>query len=258
MKFLIIFLILFHCYANASELSADEIMQKSYETNRFNSTTSEADVTLLDKNGDVRTRKIVSLSKQNKSSSDNARLSRFIAPNDIKGMSTLLIEHKSNEDDVWVYLPSMKKVRRLSANSKRDSFLGTDLSNGDVIGHKPSAWKNTLLREENFDNTKCWVVESIANAKTVELTGYTKRVSYISMQNYVALKTDFWNDQSLLSKSILAKDIKKISANKSQPLLIEAKNLITGHQSTIKFGQFDVDVDVSDQDISPRAMEKQD
>ena len=258
MKYLIVTLFLFSCHVDAVELSADEIMQKSYETTRFNSSSAEADLSLIDKSGDIRTRKIVTSSKLNMQSLDNARLSRFIAPSDIKGMSTLLIEHKSSDDDIWVYLPSMKKVRRLSVNSKRDSFLGTDLSNGDVIGHKPNGWKHVFLREEIFHNSKCWVIESFANPKTIEQTGYTKRVSYISMENFSALKTDFWNDQSLLSKTIVVNDIKKISANKFQPLLIEAKNLLSGHQSTIKFNQFDIDVEISDQEVSPRAMEKQD
>ena len=242
--------------AQAAEFTAEEIMFKNYESSRFNSSRGEADVGLMGKNGDVRSRKIITLSKLNIQSGDNARLSRFTAPNDIKGMSTLLVEHKSIDDDIWVYLPSFKKVRRLSTNSKRDSFLGTDLSNGDVIGHHPKNWKHSLLREENLDNTACWVIESIAGSKISEQTGYSKRISFIRKDNFVTLKTDFWNEQSVFSKSIIAKDYKQISDIKYQPLLIEAKNHLTGHQSTIKFNKFEVGMDVSDQDLSPRAMEK--
>ena len=72
MKYLIITLFLFSCHVDAVELSADEIMQKSYETTRFNSSSAEADLSLIDKSGDIRTRKIVTSSKLNMQSLDRS------------------------------------------------------------------------------------------------------------------------------------------------------------------------------------------
>ena len=77
------------------------------------------------------------------------------------GALSLMIEHGDRDDDLWVYLPALKKVRRLAASNKKDSFVGTDFSYGDMIGYKIDDWTHRLLREETVDGAQCYVIESI-------------------------------------------------------------------------------------------------
>ena len=77
-------------------------------------------------------------------------------------MVSLLVEQSVKDDDIWLYLPSMKKVRRLVSSNKRDSFVGTDFSYGDVIGHKVQDWEHSIVGEEAVDGFECFIIESVS------------------------------------------------------------------------------------------------
>lgn len=79
------------------------------------------------------------------------RLTEFISPADVQGTTTLLIENAKGSDSMFVYLPALKKVRRLASANKGDAFIGTDFSYGDVLGYKLSDWKYTKLADGKFN-----------------------------------------------------------------------------------------------------------
>src|SRR5947207_13133838 len=112
------------------------------------------------------------------------RMTRFVSPPDVKGTTTLLVEHAERDDDIWVYLPALKKVRRLVAANKRDSFVGTDFSYGDVIGHKVEKWEHYLLGEEAVDNEPCYVIESVPRNESAQSnSGHATRHPWIRKGN---------------------------------------------------------------------------
>ena len=81
---------------------------------------------------------------------------------DERGTVNLTVENcELGRDDDWIYVPALKKVRRLVSSNKRDSFVGTDFSYGDVIGQKVEQWIHKILREEKADGFDCWVIESV-------------------------------------------------------------------------------------------------
>ena len=77
----------------------------------------------------------------------NRRVIRFLAPGDVRNTTTLLLENPGKDDEIWVYLPAMKKARRLASNNKKNSFVGTDLSFGDLVGHRAKDWSHKLLKQ---------------------------------------------------------------------------------------------------------------
>lgn len=238
---------------------ANEIMEKNLAVSKVASSESEATITLTAKGGGERIRKTYTATRLAKNGQDNSRLSRFLAPADVKGMATLLVEHSDADDDIWVYLPSMKKVRRLSANNKRDGFLGTDLSHGDVIGHKVKEWKHRFVQEEAIDGMPCYVVESMPVSTGIkESSGYSKRLSWVRMDNFVAVRTDYWDEGGELLKSVSASDIRLVDKERGkwQPMRIEAANKQTGHSSVIKLDTFVVNTQLSESLFTPRGLDR--
>ena len=174
---------------SAHALSAVEIMEKNFVVNKYQDSTSDTTITLTNKAGKQRVRKTFGTTKLQAGTLDNMRMTRFLEPADVKGTVSLLIEHSEKDDDIWIYLPSMKKVRRLVSSNKKDSFVGTDFSYGDVIGHKVKEWNHKLLKEEEVDGKPCWVIESTPRDATIKAnTGYAKRVSWIQQDNFVTVK----------------------------------------------------------------------
>jgi len=241
-------------------LSATEIMDKNFVVGKYADSTSESTMTLTNKSGQKRVRKTFGTSKLEPNGIDNKRMTRFLEPTDVKGTVSMLIEHSDKDDDIWIYLPSVKKVRRLISSNKKDSFVGTDFSYGDVIGHKVKEWNHTMLKDEEVDGTPCFVIESIPKDATIKSnTGYSKRIVWIQKDNFVTLKSVAYDEAGELLKEARYKHYKEVDPVKKkwQAGVLEARNLQTGHSTVITIDNFKVNIGVKDDYFTTRYMEQQ-
>ncbi len=241
------------------EKSADDVMRANFLTSKTSDSTTNATFRLINSSGQERLRDTSGETKLIPGKTDNRRVVTFNSPADVKGTKTLLIEHTGADDDIWIYLPAMKKVRRLVASNKKDSFVGTDFSYGDVIGHKVEDWKHKLLREEKFSGKDCYVIESTPKTPEVaDQSGYSKRVSWIDKESSVAVKGEIYDQNGELLKKLSAEEIQKVDAknNKWQPMKLVAENVQTSHKTVIEFKNFKAGVGVRDDVFTPRALEK--
>lgn len=219
------------------------IMQRSAESTRVKDSTATATFTLTHRSGASRVRKTTGITRLHENGVDTMRLVRFLSPADVKGTSTLLLEKSAGEDELWIYLPALGKVRRLAAANKRDAFMGTDFSYGDIIGHNPAKWTHRLLGEANIEGEACYMVESApADAQTRASSGYTKRVSWVSKRHWVTMRSEFWDLNGKPLKRIGAAEVVAVGkAGRHQPMLLTAENLQTGHRTSIRFENFKAD-----------------
>ncbi len=241
----------------ASPLSATQLMEKTYVVSRVADSVAEATFTLTNKDGVSRVRKTTGTTKLKANGRDNQRLVRFSAPADIKGTATLLLENSAGEDDLWVYLPALGKVRRLSASNKKDAFIGTDFSYGDVMGHRAQDWTHTVLREEAVEGHRCFVIESLpANDAVRQNSGYSKRLSWVRQDNFVTVRGEFWDLGGQASKRMMASDIQAVgNAGHFQPMRSTAENLQTGHRTAIEYQQFKANTGVADALFTAQALD---
>ncbi|MBL0124484.1 MAG: outer membrane lipoprotein-sorting protein [Betaproteobacteria bacterium] len=229
---------------NGEQLSADVIMERSYQSSRLAGSTSEATFRLVNANGHERIRKTFGATRLGIDGIGSQRVIRFLSPSDVRNTTTLLVE-RAGEDEVSVYLPALKKTRRLSRNNKKASFVGTDLSYGDMMGHRPGDWIHNLLRSEKIDGASTYVVESRPRTPLIaEETGYSRRTSWIAAETYVPLKVEYFDSANVLLKTILYADIEQVDdrdagkSHKHQAMRIDVKNAQTNHQTFIKFERF--------------------
>ena len=246
--------------AAAWALTAIEIMDKNFMVGKYADSTSDTTMTLTNKSGQQRVRKTFGTSKLDANGIDNKRMTRFLEPTDVKGTVSLLVEHSDKDDDIWIYLPSVKKVRRLISSNKKDSFVGTDFSYGDVIGHKVKEWNHTIVKEEDVDGKPCYVIESTPKDATVKTnTGYSKRIGWIQKDNFVTVKAVAYDEAGELLKEAKYLHWKEVDTvkHKWQAGILEAKNLQTGHSTVITIDQFKVNNGVKDDFFTTRYMEQQ-
>ena len=246
--------------AAAWALTAVEIMDKNFVVGKYADSTSETTMTLTNKSGQQRVRKTFGTSKLDANGIDNKRMTRFLEPTDVKGTVSLLVEHSDKDDDIWIYLPSVKKVRRLISSNKKDSFVGTDFSYGDVIGHKVKEWNHTIVKEEEVDGKPCYVIESTPKDAIVKTnTGYSKRIGWIQKDNFVTVKAVSYDEAGELLKEAKYSHWKEVDTvkHKWQAGILEAKNLQTGHSTVITIDQFKVNNGVKDDFFTTRYMEQQ-
>jgi predicted RND superfamily exporter protein len=239
--------------------SAADLMARSYTATKLTDSEGKATFRLRKTGGDERVRSTLTWSKLKPDGIDNMRLTRFTAPADIAGAATLTIEHSDGDDDIWVYLPASRKIRRLAASDKRDGYVGTDFSYGDVVGHKPTDWTHRLVGEENVDGAPCWVVESTPAAPEIaEQSGYGRRVNWLRKDNLVAVKGEAYDEAGALLKRFTASDIRLVEPAKGrwQAMRTTAENVQTGHMTEIVFDELKAGVGLEDARFTTRALEE--
>lgn len=236
---------------------AAALMERNAAITRFSTSTADAEFVLEAKDGGRRVRKASMATKLQPNGTGTMRLVRFEAPADIRGTSTLLIEQAAQDDDMWVYLPAMKRVRRLVASNKKDSFIGTDFSYGDVMGHKVGDWKHTLLPAQQRDGVAHYVVESVpADPAVLANSGYAKRTTWIRKDNNATSFVETQDTGGRPYKHFVFSDIQAVDAanGKWQPMKAVGTNLQSGHTTTIVFSQFKVGQPLPDSLFSGNAM----
>ena len=244
----------------AHALTPVEIMEKNFVASKYPDSTSETTMTLTNKAGKQRVRKTFGTTKLEPNGVDNMRMTRFLEPADVKGTVSLLIEHSEKDDDIWIYLPSVKKVRRLVSSNKKDSFVGTDFSYGDVIGHKVKEWDHKLVKEEDVDGKPCYVIESTPKDASIKAnTGYSKRVNWIEKDNFVTLKAVLYDESGELLKEAKFTNYSEVdpTRHKWQAGQLETRNVQAEHSTVIHIDQIKVNIGVKDDYFTTRYMEQQ-
>jgi len=178
----------------------------------------------------------------------------------VSGTATLTIEHSDGDDDIWIYLPALHKTRRLVSFNKRDSYVGTDFSYGDVIGYKVGEWRHALVGTETVDGSGCYKIESLpANRDVLQQNGYSKRVSWIRVDNFVQVKGEFYDTASVLLKTMSAAQVQLVDADRGrwQPMWLEMRNVQSGHRTEIVLEHFRANVGISSDMFKVRTLERE-
>jgi outer membrane lipoprotein-sorting protein len=246
--------------AHAGQPDLNDIVARSLAVNKVVDSTSNATFTLINKEGQQRVRKTYGVSKLEPNGHDNMRMTRFLEPGDIKGTVSLLKEHSAGDDDMWIYLPALKKVRRLVSSNKKDSFVGTDFSYGDVIGHKVADWNYKLVKEEPVDGADCYLIEATPRSDDVrDNSGYSRRQIWIRKDNYYAIRGEMWDEAGQPYKKFHMTDVKEVdpARHKWQAMTMEAEDLQTGHKTIISFENYKANQKVPDAFFTTRYMEKE-
>ena len=249
--------LLYSQLAWAAAPDAAELMERNAAVTRFATSSASAEFVLESKDGGRRTRQAQMASKLLPDGRHTMRLVRFVAPADIRGTGILLIERAGAEDDMWVYLPAMRRVRRLVASNKRDSFIGTDFSYGDVMGHKVADWRHTLLPEQLREGVPHHVVESVPATPAVQNeSGYGRRVTWLRKDNLATTHVEVFDVAGQPLKRFSFSDIRLVdpAQQKWQAMRAEAINLQSGHRTVITFRRFKVGEPMPDDLFTAHAL----
>lgn len=238
---------------------AEMLMERSWHATLLPGAVSRATFTLISESGRTQQRKVTSYMKLQPGKTDNRRMTRFDYPADARGIATLLVDHAGADDELWLYIPAAKKVRRVVASDKKKSFMGTDLSYGDVIGHRVAAWSHKLGGDDAVDGRKCRLVESLPRTDTVrDESGYARRLSCIDPETFVALRTEFWDVDGKPLKTVWNRAVEAVAGHPGLYVArqIEARDLQSGHSTRISIDEFKPTTDIPEAQFAARALEE--
>lgn len=244
----------------ATELSAHDIMEKNFYASKIKSVKTDGSMVLINDRGQKRERKTTRLSKLQPNGIDSKLLVKFSTPTDIKGTGFLQIEHIEGDDDQWIYLPALRKSRRLVANNKKDSFVGSDFSYGDISLPKVDLYQHTLLRSEVSDGHDCYVIESVPANDTVKSnSGYSKKITWVRKDTLLEAKVEYYDVSGRLLKTQLTTDHQLVEPNPQRwfPLYREMTNHQTGHKTVINVDKIESGIDAPDELFTTRYLERE-
>ncbi len=235
--------------------SAREIMQSSRDiqekpaTRRGNMT-----MTLVDKNGDHRVRKVTSYSK--KYGPDTKSVLFFLEPADVKGTAFLQwgYEEKDKDDDQWIYIPSLKRTRKITSSGKNQSFMGTDFSYDDMSTRSVDDDDHKLVREDTVGDQAVWVIESTPK-KLGEDDEYSKVVSYVRKSDYLPAKAEFYDRKGNLEKTLAIQSVTTVNGIPT-PQKLEMTTVDTAHKTLLEMDGLEFDKPIDDELFTQRMLEK--
>ncbi|MCZ8343073.1 MAG: outer membrane lipoprotein-sorting protein [Leptospira sp.] len=245
---------------NAQEkIDLNKIVEKSSQTIKVSGSVSESTFILIDKSGQERKRKTISYTRLSSNGVDNIRTTKFLSPADAKGTGILIAENQSGDDDISLYLPALKKIRKIAAGGKKDSFVGTDFSYSDIVGFRTDDWIYKSLGETNVQGKVCYLIEATAKTEKVsQSTGYTKRILKIQKDNLLALAGESYDENGDLLKKFSFSEYEQVEPSKNRwwSMKAEIQNVQTGHKTIILTENFKLDTSLEDKYFSARFLEK--
>jgi uncharacterized protein len=238
---------------------AREIMEKNFFVTKVSALQLESTMLLVNEKGQQRERRSTGLIKLQPNGVDSKLVVRFSTPADIKGTSFLQVEHIDGDDDLWIYLPALKKSRRLVANNKKDSFVGSDFSYGDISLPKVDLYRHTLVRNEKVDGFDCYVVESVPANETVRAnSGYSKKLTWVRVDNFVETKVEYYDLAGRLWKTQKVSRHELVEPQKARwfALQREMTNHQNGHRTVISMAKVTPGIAIPDETFTTRSIER--
>jgi hypothetical protein len=219
-----------------------EIVQKSRDAVQIASFEAVSTLTITDSRGNQRTRQS---SMASKTSGDNTekRIIKFISPAEVKGTGILIFDYENKDDDMWIYLPALRKTRRIVSSEKSNSFMGSEFSNADMTAPALEDFQYTLLGSEKIDGTDCWKIESVpVSMDKVDEYGYSRSVRWIGKNDYIARRSDYYDYSDALIKRIETVDFKLLDQSDGKYMVTEmvAENFQNGRSSRMKMDEIEI------------------
>lgn len=133
-------------------------------------------------------------------------LTIFDHPADVAGTAFLSYTHATEPDDQWLYLPALKRVKRIASANKSGPFMGSEFAYEDISSQEIEKYKYKYIRDEQLDGVETFVIERYPQ---YEHSGYTKQVVWIDKQHYRVQKVDYYDRKGAELKTLTFKDYKQ-------------------------------------------------
>lgn len=239
---------------SAQQPDANQIMSKSRELTITGSLNATINLSITEKNGSVRNRTISMISKSYPGGTEK-RFIRFLEPADVRGTSMLFIDNVNSPDEIWIYLPALKKTRRIVSSEKGKSFMSSEFSNADMSSPSLSDFTSRHTAESGTNNQ--WIIESKpANEDKADEYGYSKKLTWLSMDKCLVQKIEFYNFDNELFKVIEIKSTRPLPGGKYLIQDMTANNILTGRKSEISFNNIADQSKIDDSVFQVQNMER--
>jgi hypothetical protein len=217
--------------------------------NGFIGERSEMEMILINAHGDRTVRKLTSEVRETEKDGDLSR-STFLWPADVKGTQVLTWSHKQGDDDQWLFLPSMKRVKRISSSNKSGAFMGSEFAFEDLGSQELEKYTYALVEESERDGRPCWLLERVP---TSPRSGYSRERVWMDREYMNPLRIEYFDRKGELLKVAQFSEYtaygKLMRAGR-----IDMENVQTGKKSVISWSKRELGVALEENLFSSTAL----
>lgn len=180
-------------------------------------------------------------------------LSIFDTPPDVKGTAVLTWSHAREPDDQWIYLPALKRVKRISSKNKSGPFMGSEFAYEDIASQEVDKYTYKYLHDENVNGVNCYVVERYPS---YEYSGYTRQVSWIDQQHFNMQKIVYYDRKNALLKTLKFQDYRLYLKKYWRAGEMLMKNHQTGKSTTLQWRNYHFRNGYDDRDFDQSTLKR--
>ena len=220
----------------------------------FGDSRSTLTMTLTNKHGESSTRKlrISTLENQDITVGDKS-LTVFEHPRDVKGTAFLSFTKILEPDDQWLYLPALKRVKRISSANKSGPFVGSEFAYEDLVSFEVGKYNFKWIKDEKCGELTCFVVERYP---LYESSGYTRQVSWVDQAEYRVQKVEFYDRKGSLLKTLEQSNYTQYLDRYWRPLTMHMVNHQTGKETVLEFSPFEFQVGLNEGNFTANRLKK--
>jgi len=234
-------------------LSGEEVMKKSQAAFLYAGKDFKARVVmkLINKDGQERIRELTMLRRNSgEAGGDQKYFMYFFQPADVKDMTFMTFKYPAKDDDRWLFVPALNMVKRIAAQDKRSSFVGSDFTYEDVSGRDIEDDAHAIEREEKLGGRDCYVVKSTPRAGDAD---FGHRFTWVDKASLLPLKEEQYDRKGVRYKLFTADEVAEV---KGFPTVTRRtmKNLQSGHRSEVRYVKSDYDLGIEDSLFTERFL----
>lgn len=215
--------------------------------------TANQKMILKNRQGDTSTREIRSRTLEVTGDGDKS-LTVFDKPRDVRGTAFLTFSHSTKPDDQWLYLPALKRVKRISSRNKSGPFMGSEFAYEDLSSQEVDKYTYKYLRDEACgDGLTCFVVERYP---VDEFSGYTKQIAWIDQGEYRPLKIEFYDRKKSLLKTLVLSNYQQYLNQYWRAHQMDMQNHQTGKSTRLEFSDYQFKTGLKDSDFKKSKLSR--
>ncbi len=219
----------------------------------FGDFTADMRMVLRNKHGQESIREIRIRALEVENDGDKS-LSIFDNPRDVKGTAFLTYSHKIGDDDQWLYLPALKRVKRISSRNKSGSFMGSEFSYEDIASQEVEKYTYQWIRDEVYEGQDCFVSERYPIDK--KNSGYTRQITWMDKKEYRALKVEYYDRKNTLLKTLIMKNYQQYKDKFWRPDEMYMVNHQSGKSTTLSWSNYRFGTGLSDNDFDKNSLKR--
>lgn len=240
-------------------LTGEEIAQKVHDREDGDNATSNMKMILIDKSNNQRVRELKKFSKDR--GEDTLNLMFFLSPSDVKDTAFLTYDYEDSnkDDDQWLYLPALQKVKRIASSDKSSSFMGSDFTYSDMTSRNVEDYSYKIMKEVKIGGHKTWqMMVTPKSEKVIDETGYTKSIVFVRQDNFVIIQALNYVKAGKKLKYMMIKDLEQIDGvwTTKEIQMITKKGRKTLHRTIIKFSGIKYNQKLDESLFTTRTLKK--